>query len=53
MVANECVAVMNDCKITRGGYESPSVKLLFFQPEGVLCSSGMTEQFENGEFDWN
>ena len=38
MVANECVAVMNDCKITRG-YESPSVKLLFFQPEGVLCQS--------------
>ncbi len=49
MVANECVAVMNDCKITRGGYESPSVKLLFFQPEGVLCSSHQGFDYDESE----
>lgn len=39
MVMNESLAVMDGCKITRDRYESPSVKLLFFQSEGVLCQS--------------
>ena len=34
-------------------YESPEVKVLTVVSEGVLCSSGMTEKFEEGEFDWN
>jgi hypothetical protein len=34
-------------------YETPEVKVLAVESEGVLCSSGMTEQFENGEFDWD
>ena len=34
-------------------YETPEVKVLTVVSEGVLCSSGMTERFEEGEFDWN
>lgn len=34
-------------------YETPEVKVLAVESEGVLCSSGMTEQFVDGEFDWN
>ena len=34
-------------------YETPEVKVLTVVSEGVLCSSGMTEQFEEGAFDWN
>ena len=36
-----------------GAYVSPETNVVFVQPEGVLCSSGMTEQFEYGDFDWN
>lgn len=36
-----------------GAYVSPETKVVDFVAEGVLCSSGLTEQFENGEFDWN
>lgn len=36
-----------------GAYVSPETTVVLVQPEGVLCSSGMTEQFENGDFDWN
>lgn len=28
-----------------GGYVSPEVKVVLIQPEGVLCSSGLTETF--------
>ena len=34
-------------------YETPEVKVLAVESEGVLCSSGMTEQFDLGDFDWN
>lgn len=34
-------------------YETPEVKVLAVESEGVLCSSGMTEQFVDGEFDWD
>lgn len=34
-------------------YSTPEVKVVLVQPEGVLCSSGLTEQFEDGNFDWN
>ena len=50
---------MNEVKKTLAGesalgaYVSPETKVLHVQPEGVLCSSGMTEQFEEGAFDWN
>ena len=36
-----------------GAYVSPETNVVLVQPEGVLCSSGMTEQFEDGYFDWN
>ena len=36
-----------------GAYVSPETKVINLLSEGVLCSSGLTEQFENGEFDWN
>lgn len=36
-----------------GAYVSPETKVVDFVAEGVLCSSGLTEQFENGDFDWN
>ena len=36
-----------------GAYVSPETTVVLVQPEGVLCSSGMTEQFEEGAFDWN
>ena len=44
------------CSILEG-YVSPEVKTLVFQSEGVLCSSGMTEKFNeqdcsDGSF-WN
>ena len=50
---------MNEVKKTLAGesvlgaYVSPETKVLLVKPEGVLCSSGMTEQFEEGAFDWN
>ena len=50
---------MNEVKKTLAGesvlgaYVSPETKVLHVQPEGILCSSGMTEQFEEGAFDWN
>lgn len=50
---------MNEVKKTLAGesvlgaYVTPETKVLHVQPEGVLCSSGMTERFEEGEFDWN
>lgn len=50
---------MNEVKKTLAGesalgaYVSPETKVVLVQPEGVLCSSGMTEQFEEGVFDWN
>ena len=36
-----------------GAYVSPETNVVLVQPEGVLCSSGLTEQFEDGYFDWN
>ena len=33
--------------------ESPAVSVVLFQPEGVLCQSGSTEKFEDGDFNWN
>ena len=43
----------NQSVIIGGGYKSPEVKVLTFQPEGVLCASGSTEQFQEDMFDWN
>ena len=40
-----------------GGYVSPELKIVLFRPEGVLCSSGMTEKFEEQDYSdgsfWN
>ena len=50
---------MNEVKKTLAGesvlgaYVTPETKVLPVQPEGVLCSSGVTEQFQEGYFDWN
>ena len=41
------------CEQNLGAYESPEVKVMAVESEGVLCSSGMTESFEDGVFDWN
>ena len=43
----------NQSVIIGGGYKSPEEKVLTFQPEGVLCASGSTEQFQEDMFDWN
>ena len=38
-------------------YVSPETKVVLLQPEGVLCSSGMTEKFEEQDYSdgsfWN
>ena len=34
-------------------YVSPEVKIVFFQSEGFLCQSASTEDFEDGDFNWN
>ena len=39
--------------ISLGAYVAPETKVVDFVSEGVLCSSGITEQFEDGNFDWN
>ena len=36
-----------------GAYVAPETKVVDFVSEGVLCSSGLTEQFEDDYFDWN
>lgn len=40
-----------------GEYITPAVKVVLFQPEGVLCSSGLTEQFNENDYSdgsfWN
>ena len=36
-----------------GAYESPETQVLLVQPEGVLCASGLTERFQDADFDWN
>ena len=41
------------CEQNLGAYESPEVKVMAVESEGVLCSSGTTEKFEDGYFDWN
>lgn len=51
MVRDDVTSVATIASV--GGYESPEVKVLHLQTEGVLCSSGLTEQFEEGEFNWN
>ena len=49
MIMNELFTVVDNCKSLGGGYESPSVKLLFFQPEGVLCSSHEGFEYDESE----
>ena len=38
-------------------YASPEIRTIYFQPEGVLCSSGLTEKFNEQDFSdgsfWN
>lgn len=38
-------------------YVSPEVKVILLHPEGVLCSSGMTEKFNEQDYSdgsfWN
>lgn len=50
---------MNEVKNTlvresvQGDYLTPETKVIDLLAEGVLCSSGMTEKFEDADFDWN
>ena len=38
-------------------YVSPETKVVLLQPEGILCSSGLTEEFEEQDYSdgsfWN
>ena len=36
-----------------GVYVSPEIKAIDIAPEGVLCSSGLTEKFEEADFSWD
>ena len=40
-----------------GAYESPDAQVVLLHPEGVLCSSGDTDQFEERDYSdgsfWN
>ena len=36
-----------------GAYVSPETKVINLLSEGVLCSSGITEQFEEATFNWD
>ena len=36
-----------------GAYATPEIKVMAVESEGVLCSSGTTEKFEEAYFDWN
>ena len=40
----------NESLMMGGGYKTPAVKVLTFQPEGVLCASGLTEKFNEQDF---
>jgi hypothetical protein len=57
MVKNGLTGVAVDSHQKWGGYNSPEVKVITFQPEGVLCSSGLTEKFNEETFSdgsfWN
>lgn len=35
-----------------GSYESPEVKVLGLETEGVLCASGDIEEWETNSLDW-
>ena len=39
MVKNEVSKMALSCHKLGGGYESPKIKTVFFQPEGVVCAS--------------
>ena len=53
MVKKVFTTAENHSAILGGGYKTPEVNVAEFQAEGVLCTSGMTEQFEDDYFDWN
>ena len=36
-----------------GAYEAPEVIVVAYRSQGVLCQSGSTEDFEDGDFNWN
>lgn len=57
MVKNVTSNAAASAACLRGGYVSPELKIVLFRPEGVLCSSGMTEKFEEQDYSdgsfWN
>lgn len=36
-----------------GFYASPEVTVVYFLSQGMLCQSASTEDFEDGDFNWN
>ena len=38
---------------SQSGYIAPETRIMNVQSEGVLCTSGSTEDYSDGEFDWN
>ena len=36
-----------------GEYVSPEIAAIDIAPEGVLCSSGLTEKFKEADFSWD
>lgn len=50
MVKNDLFNVVMTAAFAEGGYISPSVKIVNFRPEGVLCSSVYNEH-QGFDFD--
>lgn len=41
---------------SQAGYNAPETRIMDVQSEGLLCASGAngaTEDYTDGEFDWN
>ena len=49
MVKSNVSKMALSCHKLGGGYKSPEIKTVIFQPEGVICVSGMMTQKFNEE----
>lgn len=51
MVKNVLIKAAEGCHLLGGGYQTPKVKVVLFQPEGVLCASIFNEEHQGFELD--
>lgn len=55
MVKN--VEIVAESAALHGEYVSPEVEVVLVRPEGILCSSGFTEEFQENDYSdgsfWN